>query len=186
MVIGFSEVISYDQLVRIMPYAKQRADKFIDPLNEAMKVFDISETGLREAAFLAQIAHESGELRYLEELASGEAYDIGKLAVKLGNTPYNDDDGEKYKGRGLIQLTGRANYEACGEAIGLDLIAYPELLEDPLNACRSAAWFWQTHGLNELADKHDFLRITKRINGGTNGWHERWKYYQRALQVIGE
>ena len=92
----------------------------------------------------------------------------------------------KYKGRGLIQLTGRANYAECGEALGLDLIACPELLEEPVNACRSAAWFWQSHGCNELADKHDFLRITKRINGGTNGWHDRWKYYQKALQVIGE
>ena len=174
-------VIAYDQLIRIMPYAKQRADKFIDPLNAAMKEFDISENGIREAAFLAQIAHESGELRYVEELATGEAYegrdDLGNLYT---------GDGIKYKGRGLIQLTGRANYEACGEALGLDLIACPELLEEPENACRSAAWFWQTHGLNELADKHDFLRITKRINGGTNGWHERWKYYQKALQVIGE
>ena len=174
-------VIAYEQLIRIMPYAKQRADKFIDPLNAAMKEFDISENGIREAAFLAQIAHESGELRYVEELATGEAYE-GR--DDLGNL-YNGD-GVKYKGRGLIQLTGRANYEACGEALGLDLIACPELLEEPANACRSAAWFWQTHGLNELADKHDFLRITKRINGGTNGWHDRWKYYQKALQVIGE
>ena len=174
-------VIAYDQLIRIMPYAKQRADKFIEPLNAAMKEFDISENGIREAAFLAQIAHESGELRYVEELATGEAYegrdDLGNLYT---------GDGIKYKGRGLIQLTGRSNYAECGEALGLDLIACPELLEEPVNACRSAAWFWQTHGLNELADKHDFLRITKRINGGTNGWHERWKYYQKALQVIGE
>lgn len=164
-----------------MPYAKQRADKFIDPLNEAMKEFNISENGIREAAFLAQIAHESGELRYVEELASGEAYE-GR--DDLGNVYAGD--GIKYKGRGLIQLTGRSNHETCGEALGLDLIGCPELLEEPVNACRSAAWFWETHGCNELADKHDFLRITKRINGGTNGWHDRWKYYQRALQVIGE
>ena len=174
-------VIAYDQLIRIMPYAKQRADKFIDPLNAAMKEFDISENGIREAAFLAQIAHESGELRYVEELATGEAYegrdDLGNLYT---------GDGIKYKGRGLIQLTGRANYEACGEALGLDLIACPELLEEPDNACRSAAWFWQTHGCNELADSPDFLKITKVINGGTNGWHDRMKYYQRALNIIGE
>ena len=174
-------MISFDQLVRIMPYAKQRADKFIEPLNAAMKEFDISENGIREAAFLAQIAHESGELRYVEELATGEAYE-GR--DDLGNL-YNGD-GVKYKGRGLIQLTGRANYEACGEALGLDLIACPELLEEPENACRSAAWFWQSRGLNDLADRHQFLLITKIINGGTNGWHERWKYYQKALQVIGE
>ena len=174
-------VIAYEQLIRIMPYAKQRADKFIDPLNAAMKEFDISENGIREAAFLAQIAHESGELRYVEELATGEAYegrdDLGNLYT---------GDGVKYKGRGLIQLTGRANYAECGEALGLDLIACPELLEEPVNACRSAAWFWQSRGLNDLADRHQFLLITKIINGGTNGWHDRWKYYQKALQVIGE
>ena len=174
-------MISFDQLVRIMPYAKQRADKFIDPLNTAMKEFDISENGLREAAFLAQIAHESGELRYVEELASGDAYegrdDLGNLAP---------GDGVRYKGRGLIQLTGRHNYEACGEALELDLVACPELLEEPINACRSAAWYWHSRGLNDLADRHQFLRITKVINGGTNGWNDRLKYYQRALDVIGE
>ena len=174
-------MISYDQLVRIMPYAKQRADRFIDPLNAAMKEFDIDENGLREAAFLAQIAHESGELRYVEELATGEAYegrdDLGNLYA---------GDGVRYKGRGLIQLTGRHNYEECGEALGLDLIACPELLEEPANACRSAAWFWKKHGCNELADSPDFLKITKVINGGTNGWHDRMKYYQRALNIIGE
>lgn len=174
-------MISHGQLVRIMPYAKQRADRFIEPLNAAMKEFDISENGLREAAFLAQIAHESGELRYVEEIASGDAYDgrddLGNLAP---------GDGVKYKGRGLIQLTGRHNYAACGEALELDLVGCPELLEEPINACRSAAWFWHSRGLNDLADRHQFLRITKVINGGTNGWHDRWKYYQRALEVIGE
>lgn len=181
MVIRLSEMISFDQLVRIMPYAKQRADRFIDPLNAAMKEFDISENGLREAAFLAQIAHESGELRYVEEIASGSAYegrdDLGNLYT---------GDGVRYKGRGLIQITGRHNYEECGRYLGVDLVEEPERLEEPELACRSAAWFWQSHGLNELADKQDFLRITKRINGGTNGWHERQKYYQRALEVIGE
>lgn len=181
MVIRLSEMISFDQLVRIMPYAKQRADRFIDPLNAAMKEFDISENGLREAAFLAQIAHESGELRYVEEIASGSAYegrdDLGNLAP---------GDGVRYKGRGLIQITGRHNYEECGRYLGVDLVEEPERLEEPELACRSAAWFWQSHGLNELADKQDFLRITKKINGGTNGWNERQKYYQRALEVIGE
>lgn len=164
-----------------MPYAKQRADMFIDSLNSAMKEFNISENGLREAAFLAQVAHESGELRYVEELASGSAYE-GR--DDLGNVYAGD--GIKYKGRGLIQLTGRHNYLECGEALGLDLIACPELLEEPVNACRSAAWFWETHGCNELADHHNFLKITRVINGGTNGWRDRWKYYQRALQILGE
>lgn len=155
--------------------------KFLPHLNEAMSEFCISENGLREAAFIAQVMHESARFRYVEELASGDAYegrdDLGNLAP---------GDGVKYKGRGLIQLTGRHNYEACGEALELDLVGCPELLEEPINACRSAAWFWQAHGLNDLADRHQLLRITRIINGGTNGWTERQKYYQRALEVIGE
>ena len=173
-------MISFDQLVRIMPYAKQRADKYLDALNAAMSEFGISENGLREAAFLAQIAHESGELRYVEELASGEAYEARD---DLGNVVCGD--GVRFKGRGLIQITGRANYEECGKFLGVDLLEEPERLEEPVLACRSAAWFWQSRGLNELADKQDFLRITRKINGGTNGWADRQKYYQRALDAIG-
>ncbi len=183
---AFEDMISFDQLVRIMPYAKQRADRFIDPLNAAMNEFDISENGLREAAFLAQIAHESGELRYVEEIYSGENYDIGTLAIKLGNTPEDDDDGEFHKGYGLIQLTGKSNQFACADHFGIPRERIQEWLKSHEGACRSAAWFWQSRGLNELADKQDFLRITKKINGGTNGWNERQKYYQRALEVIGE
>lgn len=163
-----------------MPHAPfGRLGAFIDPLNEAMQEFAISESGPREAAFLAQVAHESGECRYVHEIASGAAYEGRK---DLGNT--EPGDGVRYKGRGLLQITGRANYTACGEALALPLVEQPELLETPINACRSAGWFWKTHGLNELADKGDFLLITKRINGGTNGYADRMAYYQRAQQVI--
>ena len=179
-------MISYDQLVRIMPYAKQRADRFIDPLNAAMKEFDIDENGLREAAFLAQIAHESAELKFVEEIYDGEKYDVGALAIKLGNTPEDDDDGELHKGYGLIQLTGKANQYECADYFGVQRGEIQKWLKSPEGACRSAAWFWQTHGCNELADSSDFLKITKVINGGTNGWHDRMKYYQRALNIIGE
>ncbi|RMO19230.1 Chitinase [Pseudomonas amygdali pv. morsprunorum] len=89
-----------------------------------------------------------------------------------------------YRGRGLIQVTGRANYEECGEALGLDLINHPELLELPQHAAMSAAWFWHRAGLNTLADKGDFLTITKRINGGTNGLADRQALYERALEVL--
>lgn len=176
-------MITVDELKEIMPYAGKRAELFIGPLNDAMQEFEIN-TNVREAAFLAQIAHESGSLKYVKELASGEAYDVGKLAERLGNTPEDDDDGERYKGRGLIQITGRSNYLQCGEALGLDLIAQPELLETPANACRSAAWFWQSRNLNELADKGDFKLITKRINGGYNGYQDRLSYYDRAQRVL--
>ena len=94
-------------------------------------------------------------------------------------------DGSKYRGRGLIQITGRANYMACGEALGLDLIKQPELLEKPQHACMSAAWFWATKGLNTLADADQFDKITRRINGGQNGAADLKALYARALKVLG-
>lgn len=90
----------------------------------------------------------------------------------------------RYKGRGLIQITGRSNYEQCGKALGVDLITSPEQLETKDLACRSAAWFWSSHGLNELADAGDFERITRRINGGTNGAQQRRAYHARARKVL--
>lgn len=145
--------------------------------------FDIN-TPLRWAHYLAQIAHESAELRYSEEIASGKAYDTGKLAIKLGNTPEADGDGKKYKGRGLIQVTGRANYEAYKQYCGFDVVERPELLAKPVGAIRSSMWFWKTKGLNELADRDEFTAISKRINGGTNGIEDRRKYLARAKKVL--
>lgn len=176
--------MTLDQLLRIMPAARKRAPLFFVPLTEAMQEFGIT-TVKRQAAFLAQIAHESGSLRYVRELASGEAYDTGRLAERLGNTPEADGDGQRYRGRGLIQITGHDNYALCGLALDLDLLAEPELLERPDLACRSAAWFWHNHGLNELADRGEFTRITKRINGGLNGQAERLSFYVTALKVLG-
>ena len=161
-----------------MPHARSKANLYADALNEAMDVFNIN-TPQRQAAFLAQIAHESAEFRYVEEIASGAAYE-GR--ADLGNT--EPGDGVRFKGRGLIQITGRANYTSCGAALGLDLLANPELLESPQNACRSAAWFWMTHGLNELADADNFRKITLRINGGLNGYEDRLAYWERAKEAI--
>ena len=143
-----------------------------------MDEFEIN-TVERQSMFLAQIAHESGGLRYVRELATGEAYD-GRL--DLGNT--EPGDGARYKGRGLIQITGRANYRDCGSALGVDLIGNPELLESPEFACRSAAWFWKSRGLNEMADRGDFKMVTKRINGGYNGYQDRLKYYEAAQRIL--
>ena len=162
-----------------MPFAKARIPSFVAPLNGAMHEFHINSP-IRQAAFIAQIAHESGELRYVEEIASGSAYEGRK---DLGNT--QPGDGMKYKGRGLIQITGRNNYLECGKALGVDLVTQPELLETNDLACRSAAWFWASHGLNDLADKGDFERITKHINGGYNGLKERQAYYAKALLFLG-
>ena len=159
--------------------SSKRLELFIGPLNETMKEFEIDQTPNREAMFLAQLAHESGGFHYVRELASGEAYE-GR--ADLGNTA--DGDGVRYKGRGLIQITGKANYRACGAALGLDLISHPELLEQPLNAARSAGWFWHSRGLNAIADRGDFLAITKRINGGTNGLADRQAYLKRAEAVL--
>lgn len=178
--------MTLDQLRAAMPSSGKRAEIFLVPLNAAMEEFSIN-TPTRQAAFLAQIAHESGSLRYVRELASGAAYDTGRLAERLGNTPEDDGDGERYRGRGLIQITGTANYSACSAALYGDsnhLLDHPELLELPDAACRSAAWFWKSHGLNELADEENFLKITKKINGGTNGLEERYAYWQRAKKVL--
>lgn len=171
--------MTLEQLIRIMPHANSgRASFFLPHLNAAMAEFEI-DSPTRQAAFLAQIAHESGNLRYVRELASGEAYE-GRS--DLGNT--EPGDGVRFKGRGLIQITGRANYAACGEALGLDLETQPELLETHENACRSAGFFWQEHHLNEVADRGDFARTTKIINGGYNGMAEREAYWERAKAVL--
>ena len=166
------------QLVAIMPFARTRAATFLAPLNAAMLEFGIT-TPARQASFLSQVGHESGSLAYVRELASGAAYEGRR---DLGITW--PGDGVRYKGRGLIQITGRANYAACGKALGLDLLARPELLEQIVNACRSAGWFWQSNGLNALADAGDQVRVTRRVNGGTNGLTERLALFAAAQRVL--
>ncbi|OBZ25491.1 lysozyme [Pseudomonas protegens] len=180
--------ITAQQLLQILPNAGAKAGVFVPALNAAMSKYAII-TRLRMAAFIAQIGHESGQLQWVRELGGDQylsKYDTGTLAKRLGNTPEADGDGQKYRGRGLIQITGRANYEACSEALFSDarLLNTPELLETPVYAALSAGWFWQRAGLNTLADKGDFLTITKRINGGTNGLADREALYQRALKVL--
>lgn len=171
--------LTSEQLLKIMPTARTRVGMYIRYINEYADKFAIS-TNLRMAHFLAQIAHESAELRYTQELASGKAYEGRK---DLGNTHVGD--GVRYKGRGLIQITGRANYEAYKKFCGYDVVARPELLEKPLGAVRSAMWFWQTHGLNSLADKDSLESVTKRINGGYNGLESRREYLKRAKVALG-
>ncbi len=163
----------------IYPFARQRIPLFIDGINAAMQEFDIHKTVRRQAAFLANVGHESGQLRYVKEIASGRAYEGRR---DLGNT--EPGDGERFKGRGLLQTTGRRNYMACGEALSLDLLNHPELLEEPLHACRSAAWFWHSHKLNDVADTSDFLKVVRLINGGFNGLADRIDLYDRALRVL--
>ena len=173
-------MITLDDLQALCPRTKSgRLAVFVEPLNAAMDEFEISANVQRETHFLAQIAHESGGFNYVREIASGVAYE-GR--ADLGNT--EDGDGRRFRGRGLIQITGRANYAQCGAALGLDLIADPELLEQSVNAARSAAWFWHSRHLNELADKDDVKAITKRINGGYNGLAERRAYLEIAQERL--
>lgn len=170
-----------------MPFAKEsNIAKYYDPLLMAMVKFQIN-TPHRKAAFLAQIAHESGSLKYVEEIASGDAYDT---RIDLGNTPEKDGDGRRYKGRGILQITGLANYKAVGAALSYDFVKDPEALELPGAASMSAGWFWKTRGLNELADKGDFEKISARINGinkktgRPNGIEDRWEHWERAKKAL--
>jgi putative chitinase len=144
-----------------------------------MAEFDISANVERETHFLAQVAHESGGFNYVRELASGDAYE-GR--ADLGNT--EPGDGVRFKGRGLIQITGKANYAACGDALGVDLLLTPELLERPDLAARSAGWYWDSRHLNELADRGDARAITKKINGGLNGYQDRLSYLEIAQRRL--
>lgn len=170
--------MTLDQLKEIFPYAKAKADLFIDAINTTMEEYEIN-TPLRQSAFLAQIGHESAQLRYVEEIASGAAYE-GRLA--LGNT--EKGDGRRFKGRGLIQITGRSNYKRCGDAFGIDLIASPEMLTQTTLATRSAGWYWDVHRLNKWADSGDMQTITRRINGGLNGLADRLELYDKAMEVL--
>jgi predicted chitinase len=159
-----------------LPLAK--AQQYLPFLNSAMQEAGIN-TRLRKSAFLAQLAHESVELRYMEEIASGAAYE-GR--TDLGNTQRGD--GVRYKGRGPIQLTGRANYRAAGKALGLDLEGNPTQAADPQVGFRTAAWYWTTRNLNTYADAGDFREVTRRINGGYNGLPSREAYYRTALSLL--
>ncbi|AIU28392.1 hypothetical protein LV28_19085 [Pandoraea pnomenusa] len=154
------------------------------PVSAAMAEFGI-DTPERQAAFLAQIGHESDGFNTAEEYASGAAYDTGPKVISLGNTPEADGDGQRYKGRGLIQVTGHRNYVLCGMALELDLLEHPELLLEPVNAARSAGWYWRNAGCNALADRGDFLQITRVINGATNGWEDRTSRWARAKNALG-
>lgn len=160
-----------------LPLAQARA--LLPHLNKAMEQAGI-DTPKRVAAFLAQLAHESGELRYFEELASGAAYEGRR---DLGNT--QPGDGQRFKGRGPIQLTGRANYAAASKALGIDLLSKPELAARPDVGFRIAAWYWQSRGLNALADSGKFNEITQRINGGQNGASDRRWHFALASQALG-
>lgn len=182
--------LTADILHAMLPMATDRAiSKFLAPLNITFNEFAIN-TKERIAAFIAQIGYESGSLRYVEEIASGVNYefreDLGNLefeALQIAHANYSTT-GKFYKGHGLIQITGYYNHKACAEALKIDCIHHPKLLCEPLNAARSAGWFWSEHGCNSYADLGNINHITRIINGGYNGKDEREKMYHHCLKVL--
>ena len=165
-----------------MPNAGARADTFALWLGQFMPEYAIVGE-LREAAFLATIAEESGELRYTKEIwgptPAQERYE-GRL--DLGNT--QPGDGKRFMGRGLIAVTGRTNYQAAQDALGVDYVDDPTLMQSPAEASRTACWWWSAHGCNALADKPDFEAVTRRVNGGLTHFARREAYYHAALNAL--
>ena len=175
--------MSPEQLASALGINLHRAQTWADPLSAAMALYAI-DSPERQAAFIAQVGHESGRLVYVRELwgptPAQEGYE-GR--TDLGNT--EPGDGMRFMGRGLIQITGRANYQKVSDALGIDFVSSPELLQEPSNACLSAAWFWNLKNLNDLADIGDFNTITRRINGGLNGLQDRLELYALCKSALG-
>jgi putative chitinase len=180
-------MITEAQLKQVMPHlGDQKLQLYLPHLNQALQAHGV-DTLLRTAAFVAQLAHESGEFRFMEELWGPTPAQLryeppNDLARRLGNT--DAGDGKRFKGRGPIQITGRFNYRKYGELLGVDLVGQPDLAAKPEHAFATAGLFWKSNGLNELADGGQFVAITKRINGGTNGLADREKYYALAKTVL--
>lgn len=179
-------IITEAQLAEIVPNAGKKAiEVFLPLLNRYMPEYAI-DTPERAAAFIAQIAHESGAFRYTREIwGPTEAQKRYEKRADLGNL--YPGDGKKFMGRGLIQITGRANVAACSFALTGDpdnFLNSPELLSTPSYATQSACWFWHDRALNKLADEGDFEKITKRINGGLNGLSDRLQYFERAKKIF--
>jgi predicted chitinase len=183
-------MLTIDELRAVMPrLSPARGAELLPPLAAAMAEFAI-EAPARAAAFLAQLAHESGQFRFMEEVwgptpAQTRYEPASTLATALGNTEAGD--GRRFKGRGPIQITGRANYRRFGDLLGVDLTAAPERAAAPDLAFRIAGLFWSKKGLNELADQvtpDAFKEITRRINGGFNGLAERQQFYATACTAF--
>lgn len=197
--------ISKQQLIEATGCTESNADKYLEFIKGACKAFDIT-TKKRLSAFLSQIAHESASLSVVTENLN---YSSGSLvrvwpkyfptleiannyhrqpelianrayANRMGNGSESSGDGYKYRGRGFIQLTGKNNYKLISDYFGEDFVNNPDKLLEPMWCALSAAWFWWSNGLNELADKSDTLAISKKINGGYNGLEDRLDKYAKA------
>lgn len=173
--------LTSEQLKRIYPAASlKNIERYLPWFNYFLPFYDI-DTLPRMAAFLAQIGHESVQLTYTKEIASGKAYEGRE---DLGNI--HSGDGVRFKGRGLIQITGRTNYELLSKDLDVDFIEHPELLSEPQYAVACACWFWDKRKLNNWATlkEEDFRKITKLINGGYNGYGDRFKLWANAKEVL--
>ena len=183
--------------------------EWVPALNDAFTRFQIV-TPRQQAAFLGQAGHECGNFKVLEENLNYKAATLMKLwpkrfttldianqyagnpkkiansvyASRMGNRDESSGDGYRFRGRGCIQLTGYANYFHAGQALGVDFGASPDLVSTPQYAALTAAWFWSTHGCNELAEASDWTALTKKINGGVIGLDERVRNTQLALNVV--
>jgi len=181
-------VVTDDQLKAIMPHLPaEKRTEYLPHIVKAMADHAVN-TAKRAAAYLAQIAHESAELKYMAEIwgptDQQKKYEPHtELSKTLGNT--ETGDGFKYRGRGPIQITGRDNYKKYGDALGVDFIANPDLAEQAEHAFQVSCAFWKSHGLNELADAGDFKAITHKINGGLTGLADREKYFETARKALG-
>ncbi|PHR21295.1 MAG: peptidoglycan-binding protein [Sphingopyxis sp.] len=178
--------IDLDVLRNIMPrfsganHSKQAriVEAIAGTMQATLEKYEI-DTALRIAHFLAQIAHESAGFRTTEEFASGAAYEGRR---DLGNS--EPGDGRRYKGRGLLQLTGRANYRALGKKIGMDLEGEPELAAEPATSLVIACEYWKDRKINRHCDRDDLIRVTKAVNGGLNGLEDRRRYLSKAKTAI--
>lgn len=204
--------ISQEQLQQILP-GNPYLEHWCEALNKILPDYDIN-TPQREAAFLAQCAHESGNFTALQENLNYRAVTLRKVfpkyfptdaiaeqyasqpnkaelianrvyANRMGNGDEASGDGYRYCGRGLIQLTGKSNYQAFADSIEMNIEDVPAFLETFEGAIQSACWFWESNNLNQYADKDDILTMTKRINGGTIGLEDRIKHYEHAKLVLG-
>ena len=200
--------IRQDQLAQILP-GNPYVDHWTEALNKILPDYDIS-TPQRVAAFLAQTAHESGGYTALHEnlnytaqslcrvwpshfnagIADQYAHNPEKIANRayagrMGNGPEESGDGWNFCGRGLLQVTGRVNYQAFADSVGMNINDVPAFLQTFEGAVQSACWFWENNNLNAYADSGDFVTMTKKINGGTLGLEDRTARYQHAVQILG-
>lgn len=175
-------IIDESLLVEVYEIPLARAARWAPHIAEAVERSEATSRS-RMAAWLAQVGHESGKLRYVVEIwGPTKAQERYEGRADLGNG--KPGDGFRYRGRGLIQITGRANYRECGKWLGIPLEDSPDLLERANYAALSAAWFWVTRRCNSFADSGDFAGLTRRINGGLNGWNDRVALRERAVGVL--